>query len=225
MVSKLFDRIASAITSLGAVIFVLLMIITGMIFFSHTLFLDVFPSTMEKWEKRLATWVMALAWEFTVLITTVNTRHINKRIPFLMALASGVIVLFFIQAFDDSITGLQMTQRWFVGIIAATINYLYADLFYAKWQERTSSLAMPRRIEELNSKVHELEGGLNEHESALNDSQSRLNEVQSEVKELRSFKLRVDKELTCPHCHTLQPSFGSLHAHKGHCSKNPRHIS
>ena len=77
----LFDNIGHAITSLAAVIFVMLMTITGMIFFSHTLFNQVFPTSMSDWEKLVATWLMALGWEFTVLITTCNTRHINKNIP------------------------------------------------------------------------------------------------------------------------------------------------
>src|SRR5690242_14626133 len=114
-IERVFDIIGEGITSLGAVIFVMFMTITGMIFFSHTLFSHVFPTTMEPWEKLAATWLMALGWEFTVLITTCNTRHINKYIPVIMALCSGIIVLFFIQAFDNNKTMLEISQRWFVG--------------------------------------------------------------------------------------------------------------
>jgi hypothetical protein len=222
---KFFDLIGNAITSLGAVIFVLLMVITGMIFFSHTLFLEVFPASMQPWEKILATWVMALGWELTVLITTVNTKHINKRIPWLMAIASGVIVLFFIQAFDGSLTGLQITQRWFVGLLAAALNYIYADLFYAKWQERNSTLAMPKELEENRTKVLHLLTELDQCQTTFNQSRSKLNEVEAELKELRAFRKKVDADLTCPHCKLPQLSYGTLRAHQGHCSKNPKNIA
>ncbi len=29
------------------------------------------------------------------------------------------------------------------GLLAGTINYIYAELFYAKWQERNEGLAVP----------------------------------------------------------------------------------
>jgi len=222
MLAKLFDRIGSAITSLGAVIFALLMTTTGMVFFSHTLFRNVFPSTMEPWEKLLATWVMALAWEFTVLITTCNTKHLNRHIPLAMAVASGIIVLFFIQAFDSSLTGLQIIQRWFVGILAATINYIYADLFYAKWQERSSTLAMPVKLVELQHEVNEYRSRLIDLQSKFDQVQSTRDELQREVGDLRSFRKKIDQELTCPHCKEQQPSYGTLHAHKGHCHRNPK---
>jgi hypothetical protein len=90
--TKLVDRIATGITSLEAVIMVLLFTISGMVLFSHNLFADVFPLTMTVWEKSLATWFWAVAWEATVLITTVNTKHLNRNVPAVMAMCSGVIV-------------------------------------------------------------------------------------------------------------------------------------
>jgi molybdopterin converting factor small subunit len=216
-----FDTIGRAITSLAAVIFALLMIITAMIFFSHTLFMDVFPTTMDKWERITATWLMALGWEFTVLLTTVNTRHINKHIPLVMAIASGFIVLFFIQAFDVSQPMLIVAQRWFVGVLAATINYIYAELFFAKWQERTAQQAMPMQLMQNKSTIDELAQRLIEREQALEQAQRALNERERRLQELERFKKTVDAELTCQHCNTQQASYGALRAHKGHCKNNP----
>lgn len=224
MISKLFDHIGSAITSLGAVIFVLLMIITGMIFFSHTLFLQVFPASMQEWEKILATWVMALGWELTVLITTVNTKHINKRIPWLMAIASGVIVLFFIQAFDRSLTALEIAQRWFVGLLAAALNYIYADLFYAKWQERNSNLAMPGLVIKLDADLTDLRAALHDAQRQLREAQAELQQVRPKVKELESLKAKDERDRTCPWCKEIQDNTRSLNSHKGHCPKNPRNF-
>lgn len=220
-IEKFFDNIGRAITSLAAVIFALLMIITAMIFFSHTLFIGVFPSSMETWEKLAATWLMALGWEFTVLLTTVNTRHLNRYIPIIMAAASGVIVLFFIQAFDGSQPVLNIAQRWFVGILAATINYIYAELFYAKWLERSQQQAMPMKLVENQSTIDQLQRRLDEVQSTLDQTQRSLIERERKLVELERFKKESEAELTCDHCKTTQKSYGALRAHKGHCKQNP----
>lgn len=220
-IETIFDNIGKAITSLAAVIFVMLMTITGMIFFSHTLFTEVFPASMSEWEKFTATWLMALGWEFTVLITTCNTRHINRHIPLVMAVSSGVIVLFFIQAFDSSQTLLTLSQRWFVGILAATINYIYAELFYAKWQERNQQQQLPSRLDETERNLIHLQSDLNEARSNLNESERELNEAHKSMVELKQFKAKVQQELTCPHCKVPQQAYGALQAHKGYCDQNP----
>ena len=229
LIEQTFDNIGKAITSLAAVIFALLMTITGMIFFSHTLFIQVFPGSMATWEKLVATWLMALGWEFTVLLTTCNTRHINKHIPMLMAIASGIIVLFFIQAFDSSQTPLIIAQRWFVGLLAASINYIYAELFYAKWKERSEHQQLPtklveheRTIARLQSELVEARANVDQTRSELDQFRSVLVERERIVDELKKFKAKVERDLTCPHCKEIQDSYGVLQAHKGHCDNNPK---
>lgn len=220
-IEHFFDNIGRAITSLAAVIFVMLMTITGMIFFSHTLFSFVFPASMEPWEKLAATWLMALGWEFTVLITTCNTRHINKHIPLIMAVCSGIIVLFFIQAFDSQQPLLTIGQRWFVGLLAATINYIYAELFYSKWSERSEQQAMPKKLAQTESNLVQLQSELVQVRSALDQTQRTLTERERSLKEHEGFRKKTESELTCGHCKTLQKNYGALRAHKGHCKQNP----
>jgi hypothetical protein len=229
MEPNFFDKVAQGITSMAAVIVLMFGIITAMTFFSHTLFIDVFPSSMSDWEKFLATWFMAFGWEYTVLITTVNTRHVHKRLPLVMAIFSGVIVLFFIRAFDSSLTLLELVQRWFVGLLVAMINYIYAELFYKKWMERQSALAIPSLLDELQAKLNELQSAFDESQRKLKDSESsviesrsRLNEITRELHELRAFKEKIDAELKCPYCKVMQSSHDSLRAHKGHCPKNSK---
>lgn len=213
--TKLFDSISRIITSLSAVVFVMLMTVTGMIFFSHTLFLAVFPDTMSWWEKFLATWVLALAWEFTVLITTVNARHINRHIPAVMAISSGIIILFFLRAFDGDAGALILTQRWFVGILVATINFIYAELFYKKWTERMALIQKPDELQQLHADLQQARARVQQLEA----KQQQHAAAEHELKRLRQFHEQTLKELTCPHCGTAQPSYGSLNAHKGHCKK------
>src|SRR5882724_4766792 len=73
--NKLFEYIGNMITSMSAVILVLVLTILGLLTFTHTLFNEVLPITMTGWERELASWLLALGWEFTLLITTCNTQH------------------------------------------------------------------------------------------------------------------------------------------------------
>lgn len=220
--ASFFDQIASAIRSLGAVVFAMLMVISGMIFFSHTLFGTVFPDTMTTWEKIAATWAMALAWECTVLITTVNAHLLPPKTSKLMAICSGVIVFFFIRGFDPDINWIQAVERFFVGSLVAYVNYTYAELFEKKWQERHEKVQLPFKLSEVQSKLNEALSKLIQRDSTVNQLQSKLNEMVKELDELRSFKSRIYEELTCPHCSVRQGSYGTLHAHKGHCTHNPK---
>lgn len=207
----IFERIAKAITSLGAVIFVMLMVITAMVFFSHTLFSQALPDGMSQWEKMAAAWALAFGWELTVLVTTVNVKHLPQRTPLVMAVASGIITLYFIQAFSFDQPLLMISQRWFVGVLVASINYIYADLFFAKWKDYQQKMQEPMQLNELQSQVNQLQ-------SKLIEADRNVLELQS----LRQLKASIDKELTCPHCKIQQATYGSLHAHKGHCSQNPK---
>lgn len=226
-IEDLFDnRIGRAITSMGAVTFVLLLYITGMIACSHTQFLRVFPDSMAPWEKDLAAWTISLAWELTVLNTISNPKHVDKRISWLIALASGVIMLFFIEAFDRSITGLQMAQRWFVAILTAAIGYIYAHLFYSKWADRMNLQQAPEQIDQLRAQAQQDAAALlqaaaetQQARAASEQLRAEVKDLHAEIKQLTLFKTRVEKELTCPHCDVLQPSYGTLRSHQGYCRK------
>lgn len=216
-IETLFDTIGRVITSMGAVLFVMLMTISGMVFFSHTLFSGVFPAGMEIWERKASTWLMAIGWEATVLITTVNVKHVNKNIPAVMAFCSGLIVLFFIQAFDGTQELLTLVERWFAGVLAATINYIYADLFYAKWVERLSLIEQPAKLDQAQSTLDDLRAALDQARSEVNEARPKL----VELNELRRFKAAIDRDLTCPHCKQPQSGYGTLQSHKGYCEQNP----
>jgi hypothetical protein len=112
------NRIGNFITSIHAVIVVLLSTILGMVFFSHTVFYEAMPPTMVVWQRELASWAISLSWECTVLLVVCNTDLLpSKRIPLVLSICSGFVILFFIHAFDTDLTIQEYLKRWFIGCL------------------------------------------------------------------------------------------------------------
>lgn len=220
--NKLFEQIGFAITSMAAVIFVLVLTLLGLLTFTHTLFNEVLPQTITGFERSFASWMLALGWEFTLLISTCNTQFLNKRIPLIVAIASGVIVLFFIQAFAIDQPLIELLKRWFIGTLVATINYIYTELFYAKWKEL-------HKIKDLQARAIDLEQIINTQETEFKTMQEQLLKAESEVErlvdyvsELEEFKQKEIDKLKCPYCDSQMESVYKLASHKGICNHNPK---
>jgi hypothetical protein len=219
--NQIFDRIGYAITSLASVIFVLMMTIIAMIFFSHTLFYEIFPQAMTEWEKSIATWTLAFAWELTVLITTCNTQFIHKKIPIIMAVCSGLIILFFIHGFDLDLSWLEYFKRWFIGILVAAINIVFSGLFYSKWSESKKQKSLEERLKEVESDFNNQAIELARTISKLDASKSDFDRLFSYSEELEVFKAKEISKLTCPYCQTIHKDVYHLTSHKGSCAVNP----
>lgn len=219
--NKLFESIGNIITSMAAVILVLVMTILGLITFTHTLFNEVLPLTMTGWERELASWLLALGWEFTLLITTCNTQHLNRKIPALVAIASGVIVLFFIHAFDAGQPYIELYKRWFIGLLIATINYIFTELFYSKWKELQLNKSLTARTVELEAILTSRESKLTELTNHFEESKMTIENLTQQVTELADYKRREIEKLTCPHCQQVFETIYKLTSHKGICTSNP----
>lgn len=220
--TKLFDRLGYVITGMSAVTFVLVMTIIGMIFLSHGLYYQIFSKTMEPWHATAAAWALAMGWEFTVLITTCNVRFVSSRLPAVLAICSGIIVLFFIQAFDGRQASLELIMRWFIGIIVATINYVYSELFYKKWKEAIHHRELDTQLAELRIQFEVNGVELTNSQSELKRAKADIERLVNYVAELEAFKATEIEKLTCPYCKAIQSTVFKLNSHKGTCTLNPR---
>src|SRR5690606_22627935 len=146
--NKIVTQIADIITSLGTVIFVLLMTIIAMIFIGHGLYYQVFIKCMSPWQAEAASWVLSFGIESTVLIITSNVKYLSgKWLPVFFAVCSGFIILFFVNAFDFTQPKLEVAIRWFMGLLVSGVNFVYAELFVKKYQEAQISADLLGRIE------------------------------------------------------------------------------
>lgn len=219
--NKLFEQIGFAITSMAAVIFVLILTLLGLFTFTHTLFNEVLPPTITGWERSAASWMLAFGWEFTLLITTCNTQFLNRRIPIIAAIASGIIVMFFIEAFSFDQPIIQLSKRWFMGILVTTINYIYTELFYAKWKEIQLQKDLSARVEELEIVTNRKSEEIKEKDTQLTKARADVDHMLDYVAELEVFKKREIDKLTCPHCKGISETIYKLNSHKGVCNLNP----
>lgn len=222
---QLSDRVAEAVMSLGAVELVQFMIITFMTFYSHHLFASVLPDDMVWWHMVVASWGMAIAWEWTTLITTANSQHFGKApwLPRAMSICSGVIVLFFISSnTGKELTWYMITQRLFVGTLAAVLNAVFSDLFHKKVLERKQWFEMPALLEDFKLKLNQAQGELVQRHARITELEAENGSQMIELVQLRTRLEAFEPEsLNCPHCHDVQSSRGALISHKGKCSENP----
>lgn len=219
---KLFEQIGFAITSMAAVIFVLILTLLGLLMFTHTLFFEVLPSTINGWERYTASWMLALGWEFTLLITTCNTQFLNRRIPVIAAIASGIIVLFFIQAFEFDQPTIELFKRWFIGILVATINFIYTELFYAKWSRLQKQRNFEERISELESHLGAKNNELGATYLRLEKANADVDRLVDYVAELEVFKKNEMDKVTCNFCKQIFKSVYHLASHRTNCEMNPK---
>lgn len=219
--NQFFERIGNAVTSMSAIIFVLMMVIASGTFFSHTLFYEIFPSEMTEWEKSIATWTLACAWELTVLLTTVNTTHLSKLIPYAMAICSGLIILMFLHGFDSDLSWLEYFKRWFIGTLVANISIVFSGLFYSKWCEAKKQKSLEEKLSDLEWTVNHQHTQLSDAKCELEQSKKDFDQLFTYTEELEAFKAAELKKLECPHCRQQFETIYKLTSHKGTCSQNP----
>lgn len=230
---NIFDRISEGINSHGAVIIVMFMAMSGMLVASHTFYGSVLPDYMSWWEAMIASWVLAFAWESTVLITTTNADLLPEKTADRMAICSGIMMLFFIKAFDiNELRQLSIyeailltVQRIFVAILTAFISKIFAMLFHKKWNQRKAELGAPARNAELESENAQLKSELAQVKSELTQARSELKEADSALVQAEAFKRVYDEQRTCPYCSRVMETPHSLTVHKGKCPQNPINVN
>jgi hypothetical protein len=221
--NKVVVQIANIITSLGTVIFVLLMTVVAMIFLGHGLYYQVFQKCMPSWQADVASWVLSFGVETTVLVITCNVKYFSSRqLPIFFAICSGFIVLFFINAFDFAQPTLAIAIRWFIGLIVSALNFVYSELFVKKFSDvqfTADLLGQTQKLIQQNSEY--------DHERAqlkldLASSKKDVEMLAAYVTELEAFKKKEIDKVTCKACKTVFPTIFHLNNHLKNCSSNPK---
>lgn len=165
--ANLFEDIGEGITSVYFIIAVMGLVILSGCFLSHVLFYRSFPLDMSVWEKHIASWTLGIAWECTLLIAATNRNHLDsEHFVKVFAICSGVLLLFFIDAFNTSfvLNWVASVQKYFSALLIGFINYTYSELFFRKWKE------------------HKTKSDYNQYEKLLKDSEETINILKQQLK-------------------------------------------
>jgi len=220
--NRIVSSIANTITSLGMVIFVLLMTVVAMIFVGHGLYYQVFVKCMSPWQAEIASWVLSCGVETTVLVITCNVKYFGSRqLPTFFAICSGFIVLFFIDAFNTTQPSLDIAVRWFIGLLVCGLNYVYSELFVKKFNDEQQAIDLFKKIETLTEKNMQYNRAVSTLTSELSTAKEEAIRLRKSVEELEEYKRKEMEKLTCVHCQQQFDSYHRLNWHKGVCSSNP----
>lgn len=221
--NKVVKQTADIITSLGTVIFVLLMTVIAMIFVGHGLYYQVFIKSMSPWQAEIASWVLSFGVETTVLVITCNVKYFSSRkLPIFFAVCSGFIVMFFIKAFDFSQAPLDLVIRWFMGLLVSGVNYVYSELFVKKFNDMQSTTNLLGEIEILKQQNTEYNQKLSSTESELTKAKQDIERLVDYVADLEVFKKKEMDKVTCKFCKTVFPTIFHLNSHMRNCDSNPK---
>ncbi len=221
--NKFVSQTADVITSLGTVIFVLLMTVCAMIFVGHGLYYQVFIKCMSPWQAEIASWVLSFGVETTVLVITCNVKFFSSRqMPAFFAICSGFIVLFFIKAFDFNQSALDIAIRWFMGLLVSGVNFVYSELFVKKFQETQSTTNILDQIEVLESQNIACNEDLGKVKSDLTKANQDIERLVDYVTELETFKKIEMNKVTCRFCKQVFKTVYHVNSHMRNCDSNPR---
>lgn len=221
--NKFVTQIADVITSLGTVIFVLLMTVIAMIFVGHGLYYQVFIKCMPAWQAEIAAWVLSFGVETTVLVITCNVKYFSSRqLPVFFALCSGFIVLFFINAFDFSQPSLDLAVRWFMGLLVSGLNYVYSELFVKKFNDTLFAQDLQNQIELVTQQSSDYNRQLIAANVELAKAKLDVERLVDYVAELEVFRKKEMDKVTCKFCKTVFPTIFHLNSHMRNCDSNPR---
>lgn len=220
--NKIVTQIADVITSLGSVIFVLLMTVIAMIFVGHGLYYQVFIKCMSPWQAEIAGWVLSFGVESTVLIITCNVKYFSSKwLPVFFAACSGFIVLFFIHAFDFNQPLLEIAVRWFIGLLVSGVNFVYCELFVKKLQDTKQTINLLCQIELLKEQNNISNNQLDVVKSDFANATQDIERLVDYVAELEAFKKKEIDRLTCSHCGKVFSTIYHLNSHRSGCERNP----
>lgn len=223
---KFFEKIGDLFTSVGAIIFVMTMVIIAMIFHTQTLFYRYLPVDMPEFSKAASSIVLAVGFEFTVLLTTTNSQYVKgKWAALIFAITTFFISTFFFEAFDFSQKPVIVCFRFFASFIIAFVNYIYSELFTMKWHRFKMQKSMKEELEKSLAENSLLGSQLKESKAKIAILDTELKNSLVKLQNLEKQEKARLKVLTCPYCNEVFKTEARLRGHKGRCGQNPKKIS
>jgi hypothetical protein len=173
---------------------------------TQTLYFHAYPQHLEGWARLAASWFMALAFELTATIVTVNEKHNStKSKTIVFAWASVIMTALFLLdvQYDAQFQKIKiMITQVFLSCVSGYMVYVYADLFTQKAREKMVELNLEAELNSLQSKLKQLNYELNHEKGKVQHNELQLEQVhlqmshfQEHIDSLLIEKKELEEEL------------------------------
>ena len=177
--------LAEFFQSLFVVIFFMLALIVFQTFESRKLFYDALSGLDNEGNRLIASLLIAVVFEATQLIFSVNKDKFFDGMPYVIAGFSLIINILFFQVWVGSIE--VIVTKSVASVLIASLSFYFTELFVKKWN------AVKRLVW-----MHKRQKDLKEFQTELKDKEQSLNELQQTLKTSeqtqKEFQLNLDKK-------------------------------
>lgn len=214
------------LNSLDAITTPMLMLICAVGIEASVLFNRALSESMDIWFRIPASMLFGFSVALPILLTSIHKQLLpglpirDKKIGFpeLFGLFSAFMVLLLFDVFGEK----QRSTSWYVlvsflAIFIGLIDYLYAHLYVAKYNEEFGK-------EDLSKQYDEKCRELNEANQSLHECRVKLGEAVNELMEARQELAEFYESLKCVHCGELPAtkSYSAKRNHENRCTQNPK---
>ena len=182
---SIFQQIIDFIFDVNFITLGMLVVCSARAIETHTLYFHAYPQHLDGWPRYAASWFMALAFELTATIVTVNEKHnSSKRKTIAFAWASVIMTALFLLDVQQEVLLQKIkmaTTQVFLSCVSGYMVYVYAELFTQKAREKMLNIDFQVEVTSLQNKVSQLNHELNTEKNKVTQTQFQLNESQQKV--------------------------------------------
>ncbi|MFY0628716.1 MAG: hypothetical protein JXR07_20655 [Reichenbachiella sp.] len=211
-------RFAEIITSLGALMLPMLIIICGLAITGGELLHKSFPDSMTTGLKVTASVFFGIILALALTTISVNKDLIKGKyvwiIPLMLAVFSAILLMFFFEVFENWHTDLwhEKFLKIFLSVFFAFLEFIFVMLFIKKLAKSTTDIKLESRIAKLNDQIKKLFAT----NAKLQETNSQLKTNHQQLIELRKENKKLVEDLTCKKCHKMKKA-RSIASHENKC--------
>ena len=188
--------LAEFFQSLFVVIFFMVALIVFQTFESRKLFYDALGSLDNEDNRLIASLLIAVVFEVTQLIFSVNKDKFFDGMSFVIAGFSLVINVLFFKVWEGT-TEVIITKS-VASILIASLSFYFTELFVKKWNVVKRLIWMRKRqktLKDFQTELQEKERTLNERQRNLNTAEQTQKEFQLSLDERKGHLQKAEKNM------------------------------
>jgi hypothetical protein len=186
---NLFSQIIDFIFDVNFITIGMLVVCSARAIETQTLYFHAYPQHLEGWPRYAASWFMALAFELTATIVTVNEKHDSSKNKTIVFACSSVIMtaLFLLDVqYDAQFQKIKiLITQVFLSCVSGYMVYVYAELFTQKAREKIIELNFEAELNSLQSKINQLHDELSIEKGKVKNNQQELTEAHLQLTRLQ----------------------------------------